>query len=110
MQFEVFRGCSILVVGDDPKVVRRLRIFFEQSGATVLTATGAAEALHFAERPRLAAAVLDFALGIDSRVAICRALMDRGVPFFFHGEPGAAEFQFWPFSSLAKETPSQAAA
>jgi CheY-like chemotaxis protein len=94
-------GQAILVVGDNPLAAHDLKIFFEESGATVLSAAGISEALFFAEHPDLRAAVLDFTLTATDRTAICRRLVERGVPFCFHGEPGASKFQLWPFPDRA---------
>lgn len=93
---------AILVVGHNPITVRTFSTFFKSDRSAVLTATNRVEALQLAEHPLLRAAVLDADLAPDDRTAICRRLLERGVPFFFFGQPGGGQFQFWPFPSPSR--------
>ena len=71
-------GGPILVVDDDPKIVKLVRAYLERDGFPVVSAADGAEALNAirTDRPRLA--ILDLMLpGLDGR-AVIRAVRDEG--------------------------------
>ena len=54
------------------------------------------EALDFAGRPGLSAAMLDCKHGIRSDHAIARRLTQRGLPFLLYGAREPSRFEAWP--------------
>jgi CheY-like chemotaxis protein len=77
-------GRSILVVEDEPIIALDLINQFENAGAKVLSSAKVADALKLAERPGLAAAVLDYALADGDCSAVAARLRQRGVPFVIY--------------------------
>jgi DNA-binding response OmpR family regulator len=83
---DVTAGRPILVVDDDPKIVRLVRTYLERDGHPVVTAGDGQAALDAIERHRPALVVLDLMLPeIDGR-AVIRALRRDRTP----GDPIAA--------------------
>ena len=90
-------GRSILVVEEEPLVALQLEEQFHRAGARVLAAEKLHEALHLAEHPALAAAVVNLRLGSDSTKRVCNRLAHLVVPFIVHTRYDAAEAsQTWP--------------
>ena len=90
-------GRSILVVEDEPVIALQLETQLNAAGARVYSAKRLRDALYMAEHPALSAAVLDYRLGGDNSSAVCRRLVDLGVPFVFYtGFRDAAAFSHWP--------------
>jgi DNA-binding response OmpR family regulator len=90
-------GRSILVVEEEPLVALQLEEQFHRAGANVLGAGKLHEALHLAEHPALAAAVVNLRVGSDSTKRLCSRLEQLGVPFIFHTRYDAAEaLRTWP--------------
>jgi DNA-binding response OmpR family regulator len=79
-----FGGCSILIVEDEALIALELREVFEREGAHVFAATQLPHALALARHPDLTVAVLDYRIGDESSVAICRQLDERDIPFLFY--------------------------
>lgn len=90
-------GRSILVVEEEPLLALQIEEQFYRAGARVLGAGKLHEALHLAEHPALAAAVVNLRVGSDSTKRVCNRLAQLGVPFVFHTRYDAAEAsQTWP--------------
>src|SRR2546429_1329593 len=89
-------GYSILVVEDEPFIARCLQMVLEAAGAEVHRAPNVREALDFAGRPNLSAAVLDCKHGIRGDHAIARRLTDRGLPFVLYGARQLNRYEAWP--------------
>jgi ActR/RegA family two-component response regulator len=91
------RGRSILVVEEDTLVALRLEDELLRAGARALGARRMNEALHLAEHPALAAAVVNLRLGSDSTLQVCRRLAELGIPFVLHTRYDTAEaLRTWP--------------
>lgn len=91
------KGRSILVVEEDTLLALRLEDELLRAGARALGARRLNEALHLAEHPALAAAVVNLRLGSDSTLQVCRRLAELGIPFVFHTRYDAAEaLRTWP--------------
>jgi DNA-binding response OmpR family regulator len=85
------------VVEEEPIVALKLEDKFYQAGATVLGAGKLREALHLAEYPALAAAVVNLKLGGDKTTAVCNRLSNLGVPFMIYTRHDATDArQTWP--------------
>ena len=94
---QALSGRSILVVEDEPVIALQLETQLNAAGARVYSAGRLRDALYMAEHPALSAAVLDYRLGGDNSSAVCRRLVDLGVPFVFYtGFSDAAAFSHWP--------------
>jgi CheY-like chemotaxis protein len=89
-------GYSILVVEDELFIARCLQMVLEAAGAEVHRAPSVREALDFAGRPNLSAAVLDCKHGIRADHAIARRLTDRGLPFVLYGARELKRYEAWP--------------
>jgi CheY-like chemotaxis protein len=90
-------GRSILVVEDEPVIALQLQTQLNAAGARVYSAGRLRDALYMAEHPALSAAVLDFRLGVDDSAAVCRRLVDLGIPFMFYtGFSDTEAFERWP--------------
>jgi DNA-binding response OmpR family regulator len=97
METLALRGRSILIVEEDTLVALRLEDELHRAGARALGARRLHEALHLAEHPALAAAVVNLRLGSDSTMQVCRRLAQLGIPFMFHTRHDAAEaLRAWP--------------
>ena len=97
-------GRSILVVEEEPLVALQLEDQLHRAGAKVLGAGKLHEALHLAEHPALAAAVVNLRVGSDSTKQVCNRLSRLGVPFIFHTRYDAAEAsKKWPDAPVLRK-------
>jgi CheY-like chemotaxis protein len=96
VQQSTLAGYSILVVEDELFIARCLQMVLEAAGAEVHRAASVREALDFAGRPGLSAAVLDCKHGIRSDHAIARRLTQRGLPYLLYGAREPSRFEAWP--------------
>ena len=78
------RGCSILIVEDEPLIALDIAEGFRTAGASVLCAHNLSDGLRLAGHPDLSAAVLDFGLSDGDGTALCERLKERGIPFVLH--------------------------
>ena len=103
-------GRSILVVEEEPTVAHELERQFQRAGARVFSAGRLRDALHLAEHPAIAAAVINLKIGSDNITAVCRRLSYLGIPFMFHTRYDAAEAsETWPDAPVvSKPADSQA--
>ena len=89
---------SILIVEDEPLVALDVHAVLSAAGASVISATSAAEAIELIAYAEIAAAIIDVHLGGEDAAEVCRKLEDRGIPFVFY--TGRADVTFlgarWP--------------
>jgi CheY-like chemotaxis protein len=85
-------GKRILVVEDEFLILLDIRHILESAGASIVTASGVADALAaLGARGRFDAAVLDLRLDRDSSTPVAERLLAAGVPFvFLTGAPSEA--------------------
>lgn len=82
MQYPTLRGCSILVVEDEPPlIVMDIVTALEEAGAHSTTTTTVRHALILAEHDGLSAAILDHALSDGDSTVLCARLKARGIPY-----------------------------
>jgi DNA-binding response OmpR family regulator len=102
------RGCSILVVEDEPLIALDLHAALYAAGAGIIAATNAKEALRLISRNEISAAVIDIRLGNQDSLEVCQALFHHRVPFlFFTAHADADLLKAWPeVPVLLKPAPS----
>lgn len=81
MDFPALRGCSILVVEDEPLIGLDIRSALEQAGAYVTSTTTVRHALILVEHGGLSAAIMDHALADGDSTELCDRLKARGIPY-----------------------------
>jgi len=107
MKSSALSGRAILVVEEQPLVALQLEEQFHRVGARVLGAGKLNEALHLAEHPALAAAVVNVRVGSDTTKRVCSRLEQLGVPFIIHTRYDAAEvLQTWPDAPVVRKPAS----
>jgi DNA-binding response OmpR family regulator len=78
------RGRAILVAEDEPLIALELKDLLEEAGAKVISAPTVQRALEAAQRPALAAAVLDHRLADGDACLVCEQLRARNVPVLIY--------------------------
>jgi CheY-like chemotaxis protein len=97
-------GRTILLVEDDLDIAEAIVSCLEDVGASVLTATHVHHALAIVERPDLSAAILDFELGNDDTIDVCRRLNERAIPFLiFSGYDDGYVRDRWPSATVVEK-------
>ena len=91
MDHPTLRGCSILVVEDEPMIAMDITTALELAGAHATTTNTVRHALILAEHDGLAAAVMDHALSDGDSTQLCARLNDRGIPYVSYSGYGPAE-------------------
>ena len=81
MDFPALRGCSILVVEDEPLIGLDIRSALESAGAFVTSTTTVRHALILVEHDGLSAAIMDHALADGDSTELCHRLNARGIPY-----------------------------
>jgi CheY-like chemotaxis protein len=90
-------GRSILIVEDEPLVALEVLAAFRATGASIVSAANAKEALRTINLPDLSAAVVDINLGGGDCSLVCKRLSERGIPFVFYtGDARADILRLWP--------------
>lgn len=84
---------AILLVEADIWLALTLQSSLAEAGAVVVTAGTLAKALQLAERPKLAAAVIDDALEAEAKSELVGRLTKREVPFLFHSGRRSDDFR-----------------
>ena len=84
MQRPSLEGRSILVVEDEPLIVKDITQAFEATGAALTTTNTLKHALLLVEHDGLAGAILDHALGDGDSSQLCARLTERGIPFIMY--------------------------
>jgi len=102
------RGCSILIVEDEPLIALDLHAALYAAGAGIIAATNAKEALRLISRNEISAAVIDIRLGNQDSLEVCQALFHHRVPFLFYTAHADADLlKAWPeVPVLLKPAPS----
>jgi DNA-binding NtrC family response regulator len=78
------KGCTILVVEDEPLIVMDISNAFEGTGAYLTTTNTLKHAKLLVEHDGLCAAILDHALSDGDSTALSARLTDRGVPYLIY--------------------------
>jgi DNA-binding response OmpR family regulator len=102
------RGCSILIVEDEPLIALDLHAALSAAGAGIIAGTNAKEALRLISRNEISAAVIDVSLGNHDSLEVCQALFHHRVPFLFYTAHADADLlRAWPeVAVLLKPSPS----
>jgi DNA-binding NtrC family response regulator len=102
-------GVRVLVVEDDVMILMHLEAILSDAGAEIAAGCQTVkDALVFAEKNGIAAAILDVRLGRETIVPVARLLARRGVPFVFYtGQCDTAAMRAeWPDCTIVPK-PSQ---
>ena len=78
------RGCTILIVEDEPLIVMDISMAFEKTGAHLTTTNTLKHAKLLVEHDGLSAAILDHALPDGETTSLCTRLTERGVPYLVY--------------------------
>jgi CheY-like chemotaxis protein len=81
MEHPALRGCSILVVEDEPLIAMDIVTALERAGANATTTTTVRHAVILAEHDGLSAAIMDHALSDGDSTQLCARLKARGIPY-----------------------------
>lgn len=105
------KSAHILVVDDDPRLLKLIKRFLDENGFRVTTAANAAEARHFLKMVQPDAMIVDVMMPGEDGISLTRALRDEGctwpiVALTARGEPeervggleaGADDYMAKPF-------------
>ena len=91
MDHPALRGCSILVVEDEPLIAMDITTALERAGAHATTTTTVRHALILAEHDGLSAAIMDPALSDGDSTQLCARLKARGIPYVSYSGYGPVE-------------------
>jgi len=80
----LLRGCSILVVEDEPLIVLELTDLFASAGARVIAASTCDQGRTALGRHRISAALLDYVLRGANVAPLCQHLAACQVPYMFY--------------------------
>ena len=78
------KGCTILVVEDEPLIVMDISMAFDGTGAHLTTTNTVKHARLLVEHDGLSAAILDRALTDGDSTSLCTRLTERGVPYLMY--------------------------
>lgn len=78
------KGCTILVVEDEPLIVMDISMAFESAGAHLTTTNTVKHAKLLVEHDGLSAAILDHALPDGDSTSLCTRLTERGIPYLMY--------------------------
>jgi DNA-binding response OmpR family regulator len=78
------RGCTILIVEDEPLIVLDITTTFEHTGAHLTTTNTVKHARILVEHDGLSAAILDHALPDGDTTNLCTRLTERGIPYLIY--------------------------
>jgi DNA-binding response OmpR family regulator len=78
------KGCTILVVEDEPLIVMDISMAFDGTGAHLTTTNTVKHARLLVEHDGLSAAILDHALTDGDSTSLCTRLTERGVPYLMY--------------------------
>ena len=91
MDHPALRGCSILVVEDEPLIALDIVTALELAGAHATTTTTVRHALILVEHDGLSAAIMDHALSDGDSTQLCVRLKARGIPYVSYSGFGPVE-------------------
>jgi CheY-like chemotaxis protein len=101
-------GRSILIIEDEQLVALDVRDAFSAAGASIISASNAAEALRLIGSPGVAAAVVDINLGDEDCSNVCQRLSEVGIPFVFYtGEARPEILKRWPSAPVLTKLASK---
>jgi DNA-binding response OmpR family regulator len=78
------KGCTILVVEDEPLIVMDISMAFEGTGGHLTTTNTVKHAKLLVEHDGLSAAILDHALSDGDSTSLCTRLTERGIPYLIY--------------------------
>lgn len=84
MQRQPLKGCSLLIVEDEPLLVMDIETEFTDSGAELTVTSVLHHATILVEHDGIDAAILDHALGEKTCAALYDRLNERGIPFIIY--------------------------
>lgn len=84
MSYPHLKGCTILVVEDEPLIAMDIASAFEGTGASLTTTNSLKHAKLLVEKDGLSAAIIDHLLHDGDSTSICTRLKERGVPFLIY--------------------------
>jgi DNA-binding response OmpR family regulator len=89
-------GHVLLVVEDEPLIALDLAEMLTASGANVVSAGKASDAIASTDRLDLSAAILDVKINGEDCSAVCHQLSEHGIPFLFYtGDTKASILVNW---------------
>ena len=91
MDHPALRGCSILVVEDEPLIALDIVTELDLAGAHATTTTTVRHALILVEHDGLSAAIMDHALSDGDSTQLCVRLKARGIPYVSYSGFGPVE-------------------
>jgi CheY-like chemotaxis protein len=94
MEHSTLVGCSILLVGHEPRTARQMRKTLEGAGAHICEAPNEDDALRLIDTDDPSAAVLDYTRSIHASHRLPARLTRLGIPFVFCKDIGRNEA--WP--------------
>lgn len=78
------KGCTILIVEDEPLIVMDISMAFEKTGAHLTTTNTLKHARLLVEHDGLSAAILDQALPDGDTTTLCARLAERRIPYIIY--------------------------
>lgn len=101
----VLAGTSILIVEDEPLVALDTHAALSATGASIISAATASEAVRLTGYADVTAAIVDIQLGSEDAAKVCDALARRGIPFIFYTGRAdkAALLTEWPDAPVIRK-------
>jgi CheY-like chemotaxis protein len=91
MNHPTLRGCSILVVENEPLIAMDIVTALEDAGAHATTTNTVRHALILVEHDGLSAAIMDHGLSDGDSTQLCARLKNRGIPYVSYSGYGPSE-------------------
>lgn len=104
MALDRFSRKLLLLVEDEPLIAYEVERDLRNAGARVITAGYLDAASYMTQHPDLSGAVVDFQLGDETALSLCRRLFERGLPFVIHtGYTADAVRLEWPLVPIIQK-------
>lgn len=84
MKHQTLKGCSLLIVEDEPLLVMDVEFDFAETGAELTVTSVLHHAMILVEHDGISAAILDHAIGEDNCSRLYERLRERGIPFIIY--------------------------
>lgn len=84
MQHQTLKGCSLLIVEDEPLLVMQVECEFANTGAELTITSVLHHATILVEHDGISAAILDHAIGENNCSSLYERLRERGIPFIIY--------------------------
>ena len=84
MQRQPLKGCSLLIVEDEPLLVMDVELEFANTGAELTVTSVLHHATILVEHDGISAAILDHAIGENTCSRLYDRLNERGIPFIIY--------------------------